>query len=121
MKKTIDDIFKNSEHEKELELRPELWEKMERTLSNDPAHTPSTTAPVSKRLITPIYKKLMIAASLAFIFASAYALSITFNEYQVEDLVPSHVSSFTKEEIVSIDEQLSIKRTIIANLSLIST
>lgn len=121
MRKTIDDIFKNSEHEKELELRPELWEKMERTLFNDPAHTPSTTAPSRKRFSTPIYKNLMIAASLAFIFASVYALSITFNDYQLEDLVPANASSFTKEEIVSIDEQLSIKRTIIANLSLIST
>lgn len=105
MKKTVDDIFKNSEHEKVLEIRPELWDKMERTLSNEPS--------IKKK--TPLFRRLLFAASLAFIIASSYAIAISLNDYQLEDLTPTEASNFTKEEIVSIDEQLAIKRTIIPN------
>jgi len=89
--KPIDEIFKNSETEKSLEVRPELWRRLERRLEVEDGESEVKTR--------PLWRPWMVAASLV-ILVGASMLWKTSNQYSVEDLSADAAPEFSKEELV---------------------
>ncbi len=84
----IDDYIRRSETDKELELRPELWRRLERRLDDDVPYTPTTS----------IWRPWMIAASVMMLFGFSLFWKAS-NTYQVEDLSADMTPGFSKEEL----------------------
>jgi len=90
--KNIDELIKNSETEKNIEVRPELWRKLERRLDDAPESS------VQKS----IWRPWLIAASVSLIFGFSILWKAS-NNYQVEDLHADITPTFSKEEVVLVN------------------
>jgi len=88
----IDDLINRSETEKNLELRPELWRKLERRLDED--------EPVVRT--RSFWRPWMIAASVMLLVGFSTIWKST-NLYSVEDLSADKAFGFTKEELVLVN------------------
>lgn len=89
--KKIDDIFREGEHQKELSIRPELWDKLERQLDKDK--------------ITSSFKwrPLMVAASTIVLISMTALLYLNIDNYEVEDMSASLSPHFYIEEIANLE------------------
>lgn len=105
--KHIDEIFKNSEHEKELPLRPELWDRLERNLDQVPAASRN------------MWRPWMVAASLMVVCSLSILLYLNVERYQVEDLDAKFGPHFSKEEISGLEEVYIVPNRIFVNQSYI--
>lgn len=105
--KHIDEIFKNSEHEKELPLRPELWDRLERNLDQVPS--PSSN----------FWRPWMVAASFILVGSLSILLYLNIERYQVEDLDATFEPHFSKEEISGLEEVYIVPIRIFVNQSFI--
>jgi len=85
----IDDFIRRSETNKELELRPELWRRLERRLDDEVPHRPTKS----------LWKPWIIAASIMMLFGFSFFWK-TSNAYSVEDLSADKAPGFSKEEFV---------------------
>lgn len=86
--KDIFDHIRSSETEKELEVRPELWKRMDRRLSH------------RKHQAKPNWKKLAwMAACMLIIIVAMFGLSMQSSAYEVEDFKSSGMPYFTMDQI----------------------
>ena len=97
----IDDIFKNGEHQKALDIRPELWSRLERRLDEHPPARP--------------WKKWLIAASLLLLFSFTTLLYLNIDVYQVEDMTVTSEPRFSKEEIGGLEEVYWVPQSLFVN------
>jgi len=84
----IDDLIRRSETEKHIELRPELWRKLERRLDDD----------VPKAKGRPFWRPWMIAASIMMLVGFSVVWKSS-NNYSLEDLSAEKAPGFPKEEL----------------------
>ena len=95
--KNIFDHIKASETEKELELRPELWNRMDRRLSQ------------RKHQAKPNWKRLVwMAASLLILMIAIFGLSLPSNGYEVEDFNASGAPYFTMDQISALQKDFDV-------------
>lgn len=90
--KNIDELIKNSETERNIEVRPELWRKLERRLDDAP--------PASEQ--RSFWRPWLIAASVSLIFGFSIFWKAS-NNYHVEDLLADQTPTFSKEEFVLVN------------------
>ena len=98
---SIDDIFKNSETEKNLELRPELWNRMERHLNRRKVRSPKS--------------KWLVAASLTLIISMTSLLYLNIDFYEVEDMTVQNAPRFSKEEIAGLEQVYWVPQSLFVN------
>jgi len=91
----MQDIFnhiKSSETEKPLEVRPELWNRLDRRIGN------------RRRRSQPNWKRFIwMAASLLILMITVFGVSIKSDSYSVEDLNTSGYPYFTKDDISGLE------------------
>ncbi len=85
----IDDFIRRSETDKEVEVRPELWRRLERRLDDD----------IPQSATASIWRPWMVAASVLVLFGFSLFWR-TSNSYDVEDLSAEKAPDFSKEELV---------------------
>ena len=107
MEKKIDDIFKEGIHKKEMNLRPELWNRLERQLDAEP----------ERRNTSFNWRSLMIAASVLVILSLTILLYLNIDRYRVEDLDGDIAPHFFKEEITNLEEVYWVPQQIFVNPS----
>lgn len=101
--KKIDDIFKQGEHQKELNIRPELWDKLERQLDE------------GKDSAGFNWRSLMIAASAIVLLSMTTLLYLNIDSYEVEDMSVSLSPYFFKEEIANLESVYYTPQRIFVN------
>ena len=103
MKEQIDKIIKSSETEKSLDIRPELWDRLERQLDNTDRieHSFIRKNRSSNRKITS--SKWLAAASLALILTITSTFYLQMNSYEMEDLPTSAKPYFTKDDLSGLE------------------
>lgn len=102
MKKSIDQLFKNSEHEKALEVRPELWNRLERRLDQD--------RPYKRQ-----WHSWLVAASLILVLTMTVLLLLNIDRYHVEDLSGEVAPHFSKENIANLEELYYVPPSLFLN------
>ena len=101
--KKIDDIFKEGEHQKALEIRPELWDKLERQLDGD--KSPSTFN----------WRPWMAAASTVLLMSLTALLYLNIDRYELEDMSASLEPHFFMEEIANLESVYYTPQRIFVN------
>ncbi len=104
MKKKIDDIFKNSEHQKSLDVRPELWDRLERQLDEDV-------------VVNSGFRPWIVAASIVLVTTLSALLYLNIDNYEVEDLSVEIEPNFSKEETAGLEQVYWIEPSIFLNPS----
>ena len=102
MNHKIDHIIKNSQHEKALDIRPELWQRLERRLddhSEGPRKSP----------------RWLVAASLFVVLSLATLLILNIDRYRVEDLPVDNEPNFSKEHIANLEELYHVPPSLFLN------
>ena len=89
-KYTIDEIFRQGQNLSPEEMRPELWNKLDRRLSD--------IRPPKRGL-----RMWLTAASILLLASMLTLLNINSDTYQVEDLLIEDQPYFSKEEIEGLD------------------
>jgi len=100
----IDDIFKNGEHQKELEIRPELWDRVERRLDGDGAHKRQGSM-----------RPWMVAASMTLVITMSALLYLNIDTYEVEDMIVAIEPHFSKEEVADLEKVYWIEPSLFVN------
>ncbi len=101
--KKIDDIFREGHHQKRLEIRPELWDKLERRLDGN------------KTPIISLWRPWIVAASTVLIMCMTMLLYLNIDTYEVEDLSVYLKPQFYKEEIINLEEVYWAPQVIFVN------
>ncbi len=101
--KHIDDIFREGEHQKNLELRPELWQRLERRLDQP-------SEPVKRK-----WRPWMVAASTILLVSLSALLLLNIDSYEVEDISAGLVPYFTSDEIAHLEDVYTIPQQIFVN------
>lgn len=86
--RNIDDIIKSSQTEKPIELRPELWQRLERQLDED-----------KPPVVRSLRSQLLVAASVIVLMAAVSLIWSEMNRYTVEDLITEEQPYFTKDQL----------------------
>lgn len=102
MKNKIDQIFNQSEHQKALDLRPELWDKLERRLDGEGSPKASKW-------------NWMLAASILLIFSLSTLLYLNIDTYEVEDLSNEIQPYFSAEEISNLEDVYLVEIRLFVN------
>ncbi len=89
----IDDYIRRSETDKDLEVRPELWRRLERRLDDDHPKVVPTKS---------IWSPWMVAASVMLLFGFSFFWKSS-SVYNVEDLAADKSPGFSKEELAIFD------------------
>ncbi|MFT6809639.1 MAG: ferric-dicitrate binding protein FerR (iron transport regulator) [Saprospiraceae bacterium] len=104
MKEHIDKIIKSSETEKHLDIRPELWNRLERQLDNSDSMERSIARKQRPKRRKIVGSKWLAAASLAIILTIISTIYIQLNSYHMEDLNTSTAEPyFTKEDLSGLE------------------
>lgn len=103
MKEHIDKIMKSSKTEKSLDIRPELWDRLERQLDNSDRIERSLIKRKRKSRTQIRGSKWLAAASLALILTVTSTFYIQMNSYKMEDLNTSAKPYFTKEDLSGLE------------------
>lgn len=101
--KKIDDIFQQGEHQKELDIRPELWDKLERHLDE------------GKGSLSFDWRPLMVAASSIVLISMTALLYLNIDSYELEDMSASLSPYFYKEEIANLESVYHTPQKIFVN------
>lgn len=88
---SLDQLIKLSETEKDLQLTPLLWQRLDRKLNRN------------KKILAPWIRIIGIAASILLLSASIYIYSIRSHSYLLEDLDITGKPNFSKEELKDIE------------------
>ena len=99
--RNIDDIIKGSETEKALDIRPELWDRLERQLDHNNG--------------SPSWSTWKIAASFLLLFSMTTLLYLNIDFYQVEDMTINGQPRFSKEEISGLEEVYWVPQSLFVN------
>jgi|GEM_PF-2464142 len=110
MKQNIDDIIKQSETSKSVDLDPQLWQRLERRLDfnsvpdvdNNISHMSTSLGDRRRRRkknSKMLFSRVMVAASFAAVFALVSALYMSASKYQVTDLEVQSRPYFTKDDV----------------------
>ena len=103
-KYNIEEIFRDGEHQKQVALRPEVWEKLERRLESDDAPKPSL-------------KLWLVAASFILVATLSALLVLNIDQYHVEDLLINEQPYFTKDEIGDLNSYYVVENKLFVNPS----
>ena len=101
--KNIDDIFKEGEHQKELEVRPELWDKLERQLDGEERRSAFNLRP------------WLVAASIVLFMSMSTLLYLNIDHYELEDMSASIEPYFFMEEIADLESVYYTPQRIFVN------
>ncbi len=104
MKEHIDKIIKSSETEKSLDIRPDLWDRLERQLENSDSIEMSFAKKQRTKRRKIVGGKWLAAASLALILTIISTFYLQVNKYQMEDLNTSKEPYFTKEDLSGMED-----------------
>ena len=103
MKEHIDKIINSSETEKFLNIRPELWDRLERQLDNTDRIEHALVHRMHRSKVRITRSKWLAAASIALIFTITSTFYLQMNSYTMEDLKTSTKPYFTKEDLSGLE------------------
>lgn len=100
MKSKIDTQIRTSETHKHIELRPELWNRLERQLDSiDRLEGRLLKKPKRKKTKLSRTQSWLVAASFTLILMALTTYVANSNTYQLEDLNANADPYFTKREL----------------------
>jgi len=103
MKEHIDKIIQASETERPIELRSELWDRLDRQLDSSERLESSLQQKKRTKRRRIAGSKWLAAASLALILTIVTSFYLQMHSYTIMDLKTSSEPYFTKEDLSELE------------------